>query len=43
MFYAVAIVSIASTLIAGVVIHLRERQAERNGNGFNQLKRLIEK
>ena len=39
----IAIISIAGTLIAGLVIHLREREADKNGNGFNQLKRLIDK
>lgn len=43
MGFVIALIAIAGTLIAGAVVRLRERKADKNGNGFTQLKRLIEK
>jgi hypothetical protein len=43
MALAIAGISIVVTLIAAAVLHFREREANKNGNGLENLKRLIEK
>lgn len=43
MALAIIVLTAASTIIAVAVLHFREKEANKNGNGLEHLKSLIKK